>query len=383
MGALVLGSGCSGTPNAPGAGTGNGGLASTRSSSSSGTGGVGGSNGGAASGGSAGVGSTGDASEGGSVPGSRSGGGGLGGDSVGIEDAGVVSDAASDAEDARVPDVSHITVAPICSPPCGAATPACVAAPATCKAIEVIALYTVYEQNTDPAHRAWVREANAWFPMVARANGFTYQALTGWEPLRTITPVPGRVVLFLDDKPTDPVLRAAFESYMKTGGAWIGFHFAGYTSAPETDWDWYFSTLLGSGAYNGNTWRPTSAKLKVEDTAHPVSQGLGALFASAPNEWYAWKVDLRTVSNLKVLLSIDPSSFPLGTGPVPTEIWYSGYYPVVWTNTNYRMLYVNMGHDDMDYGGTNQPLSFAFQNQVQNHMLLNAIQWLGGASKSP
>jgi hypothetical protein len=287
--------------------------------------------------------------------------------------------------DAQVPDVASArdagveSIASRCSPACGGATPLCDEGSATCKPIEVLALYTAYEQNLDLAHRSWVREANAWFPTVAQANGFTYQAIVGWEPLNTVVPATGRVVLFLDNRPVEPGQQASFRAYMEGGGAWIGFHVAAYTAMP-LDWDWYFNQLLGSGAYNGNTWRPTSANLRVEDTAHPVAQGLGALFASAPNEWYAWKEDLRIKPNIKILCSIDPSSFPLGTGPVPTEIWYSGYYPVVWTNTNYKMLYVNMGHNDMDYeGGTNRQLSFAFRNALQNQMLLNAIKWLGGA----
>jgi hypothetical protein len=228
-----------------------------------------------------------------------------------------------------------------------------------------------------------VREANAYFPMVAQANGLDYKPITGWEPLRTITPAPGRVVLFLDNKPTDATLQAAFKAYMDGGGAWMGIHFAAYNGAPS-DWDWYFNQFLCSGGYNGNTWRPTSANLKIEDTTHPVAQGLGNLLVAAPNEWYRFKVDLRTVPNIKVLFSIDPSSFPLGTGPKPEEIWHSGDYPVIWTNTKYKMLYVNMGHDDMAYeDGSNRQLSFAFQNMKQDQMMLNAIKWLGGVTKAP
>lgn len=300
--------------------------------------------------------------------------GGAGGTSPDVVDAaGIVrSDSAVDASGGPGVDA-----------PVADATGARDAAAESSKPIEVLALYTAYEQNLDLAHRSWAREANAWFPTVAAANGFTYQAIVGWGPLTTVTPAIGRVIMFLDNRPFDPGQQAAFRAYMEGGGAWIGFHVAAFTAMPS-DWDWYFNQLLGSGGYNGNTWRPTSANLRVEDTAHPVAQGLGALFTSAPNEWYAWKVDLRTLSNIKILCSIDPSSFPLGTGPVPTEIWHSGYYPVVWTNTNYKMLYVNMGHNDMDYeGGTNRQLSFAFMNPLQDQMLLNAIKWLGSAAKSP
>ena len=46
----------------------------------------------------------------------------------------------------------------------------------------------------------------------------------------------------------------------------------------------------------------------------------------------------------------------------------SGYYPVVWTNKHYRMIYLNMGHNDMDYehkfDNTNRTLSFTFANKI-------------------
>lgn len=82
--------------------------------------------------------------------------------------------------------------------------------------------------------------------------------------------------------------------------------------------------------------------------------------------------------NIKILLSIDSSAFPVGTGPKHTEIWRSGYYPVAWTNTKYKMVYFNMGHNDMDYeGGTNKELSYTFKNEIQNKCILNALLWLG------
>jgi hypothetical protein len=246
--------------------------------------------------------------------------------------------------------------------------------------IEVLAIYTEYEQNGDLAHRSYARDANAWFPSVAEANGFSYESTSDWERLENVQPATNRVLIFLDDKPREASQRAAFEAYMESGGAFIGCHFAAYTPG-ASEWDWYFNRLLGTGDYGGNTWRPTSATLAVEKPEHPLAQGLGTTFRSSPNEWYRFRNDLRAQRNIEVLLSIDPVSFPLGTGPIATEIWHDGDYPVVWTNTDYRMLYVNMGHDDMDYGGTNQPLSHTFDTPAQNQMLLNAIRWLGGASE--
>lgn len=128
----------------------------------------------------------------------------------------------------------------------------------------------------------------------------------------------------------------------------------------------------------GNTWRPTSAILHVENQKHPAIRHLPKTFVASPNEWYKWETDLRTNPDIKILLSIDSTSFPLGTGPKPYEIWHNGYYPVAWTNINYKMIYINMGHNDIDYENkTNKELSFTFRNETQNKLILECLFWLG------
>lgn len=107
------------------------------------------------------------------------------------------------------------------------------------------------------------------------------------------------------------------------------------------------------------------------------------MIKSAPSEWYRWKNDLRSNPDIKVLLSVDSTSFPLGTGPKPHEIWHGGDYPIVWTNTRYRMIYTNMGHNDMDYENkTNKQLSSSFSSAEQNQLIINALLWLGKGKKS-
>jgi hypothetical protein len=63
---------------------------------------------------------------------------------------------------------------------------------------------------------------------------------------------------------------------MENGGGWIGFHFAAFALTPSAypqNWDWYHDQFLGSGQYKSNTWRPTSAILKVEDKTNPALKG--------------------------------------------------------------------------------------------------------------
>ncbi|WP_116787767.1 ThuA domain-containing protein [Flavobacterium psychrotrophum] len=238
-----------------------------------------------------------------------------------------------------------------------------------------------YTGINDRAHVSFVHEANKWLAKMAQEHNFTYDSTNNWDNLNAKFLAKYQVVLFLDTRPEKLEQRQAFQKYMEHGGGFIGFHFAAFamndTDYPQ-NWDWYHNTFLGSGQYVSNTWKPTSAILKVAQQ-HPAVKSLPKTFASAPNEWYRWEKDLKSNADIKILVSIDPSSFPLGTGPKQHEIWHEGYYPVVWTNTKYRMLYVNMGHNDIDYdGGTNKELSLTFNNSTQSQLILNALLWLGG-----
>ena len=245
-------------------------------------------------------------------------------------------------------------------------------------AFKVIAFYT---GTNEEAHTSFVREANRWFSEAARQSDFTYTFTTNWAELNDQVLARYQVVLFLESRPEDPLQRAAFRRYMEKGGAWMGFHFAGFALTPSAvpqNWDWYHQEFLGAGSYAGNTWRPTSAILRVEERRHPATRHLPESFKSAPNEWYKWTNDLRTNSSIKILLSIDPASYPLGTGPKAHEIWHSGYYPVVWTNQRYRMLYFNMGHNDLDFDQKpNKVLSSTFASGPQNRLVLDSLLWLG------
>ncbi len=248
-----------------------------------------------------------------------------------------------------------------------------------------IAFFTGKE---DAAHISFLHEAVRWFPEMASRNNFAFDTTSDWRNLNADFLAKYQVVVFLDTRPEDSAQRAAFRSYMEHGGAWMGFHFAGFALTPSdypSNWDWYHYTFLGAGQYVSNTWRPTSAILRVEDRNHRATRSLPATFSSSPSEWYRWEKDLRQNPDIHILLSIDSTSFPLGTGPKPHEIWRSGYYPVVWTSRKYRMIYFNFGHNDIDYehkyDSTNRTLSHTFGNPVQDRLILDALLWLGDTGR--
>ena len=246
---------------------------------------------------------------------------------------------------------------------------------------KVIAFYTARD---DKAHVSFVHEANAWFPKMAAKYHFQYDSTKNWDNMNAAFLAQYQVVVFLDTRPEKPAQREAFENYMKGGGGWMGFHFSAFALTPSefnADWDWYHNEFLGSGQYVSNIWRPSVAILDVDQNS-PYTKSMPKTFKTSPNEWYRWEKDLRKNPDIQILCSIDSASFPLGTGPKLNEIWHSGYYPVVWTNKNYKMIYFNMGHNDMDYehkyDNTDRTLSYTFSSDMEAKLILDALMYMGG-----
>lgn len=234
-----------------------------------------------------------------------------------------------------------------------------------------------YNGTYDAAHINFVHEAIPWFTNLGTQYGFSFTATNNWDNLNANFLKDVQVVLFLDDAPYGAAQRAAFQTYMENGGGWMGFHVSAFTDNAG-EWSWYHKTFLGTGNFVSNTWEPTKAVLKCEDLTHPSTLRLTPTFTSAVSEWYSWSNDLRKNANIKVLCSVDPSSFPLGT----SQQWTSGYYPIIWTNKNYKMVYANFGHNAMNYS-TNVGLSSTFASQTQDNFIIDAIMWLGGQPSVP
>ena len=117
----------------------------------------------------------------------------------------------------------------------------------------VISFFTA---KNDQAHISFVHEANRWLKKTSLQYGFVYDSTNNWNNLNLGFLSKYQVVIFLDTRPDSPDQRAAFEQYMEHGGAWMGFHFAGFALTPSDfpqNWDWYHNRFLGSGQYVGNT----------------------------------------------------------------------------------------------------------------------------------
>jgi uncharacterized protein len=221
----------------------------------------------------------------------------------------------------------------------------------------VLAFYTA---KGEPDHIAFAEQALPFFAELARKHNFYFESTTQWEALNAQKLKAFQLILWINDFPKKPEQRAAFQDYMAHGGAWLGFHVSAYNDE-GTRWPW-FVDFIGGGVFYGNNWPPLPAELIVDEPSHPVTHHLPATFTSPANEWYIWKPSPRLNKHVKVLLTLDPKNYPIGLKDTIT----GGDLPVVWTNTAYRMIYMNMGHGDK-----------IFTSAEQNKLFEDAILWLG------
>ena len=217
-----------------------------------------------------------------------------------------------------------------------------------------------YTDKGEPDHIMFARQALEFLSQAAKRGNFALESTTDWEESNPSTLKRFQLVLWLNDFPKTASQRTAFEEFMEHGGGWLGFHVSAYNDE-DTHWPW-FVEFLGGAVFYGNNWPPLPAQLRVDDPTHPVTRHLARTLPAPANEWYIWKPSPRLNKNVKVLLTLDPANYPIGLKDTIT----AGDLPVVWTNTRYRMLYVNMGHGDR-----------IFASKEQNLLFEDAILWLG------
>ncbi|HEU5473672.1 MAG TPA: ThuA domain-containing protein [Actinophytocola sp.] len=144
----------------------------------------------------------------------------------------------------------------------------------------------------------------------------------------------------------------AFQRYIQQGGGFVGIHAA---SDSGYDWPWYGELV---GAYFRQHPAIQQATVKVEDPAHPATQGLPTRWTRT-DEWYDYQADPR--GNVHVLASMDETTYSGAT---------MGFdHPITWCHDfdGGRSWYTGLGH-------TRE--SFTEPNFL--HLLLGGIQTAAG-----
>jgi type 1 glutamine amidotransferase len=222
-----------------------------------------------------------------------------------------------------------------------------------------------FSGRVEEAHVQFAHQAIRFFRKLTVGEGYLLDttqnlSLYPYEKLKEY-----QLVIMTNVSPTQPQERAAFERYMENGGGWMGFHAAGYNDR-NTNWPW-FKKFLGGVSFYCNNWPPQPAKLLIDRADHPVTKALPASYIAPASEWYQWDPSPRLNPGVDVLLSLSPENYPFGI----KDIIYFGDFPVIWTNRDYRMIYLNMGHGDE-----------VFSDATQQLLFINALKWVLSQDKN-
>lgn len=216
----------------------------------------------------------------------------------------------------------------------------------------------VWDPHAEEAHVQFDKQALEFFHKLSYGSGYSYEKTTDFG--RYVGKLDRfDIIVMLNSLPSGAAQRKAFEDYMEHGGGWIGFHASAYNDK-STRWDW-FNRFLGCGKFYCNNWPPQPALLKCETSKHPITASLPKEFVVPASEFYQWEPSPHKNKDVKVLLSVSPKMYPFGI----KDIVKRGDFPVVWTNTKYHMVYLNMGHGDEE-----------FIDATQNLLFVNAFRWL-------
>ena len=160
------------------------------------------------------------------------------------------------------------------------------------------------------------------------------------------------VVVFLNTTGDilDAAQEAAFEAYIRGGGAWLGVH-----AAADTEYDWPFYGKL-VGAYFKSHPAIQPADVRVEVANHPSTRMLPGLWRRT-DEWYTYRLSPR--EGVTVLASLDEDSFTGGG--------MNGDHPIAWCHEyeGGRALYTGGGHTRESY----------VEPKFRAH-LKGAVEWL-------
>jgi type 1 glutamine amidotransferase len=193
------------------------------------------------------------------------------------------------------------------------------------------------------------------------AHGFTLDATEDSTAFSAANLAQYAAVLWLSTTGDvlDAAQEAAFEGYIRAGGAFIGVHSAGST---ERDWPWY-GGLLGGDAWLLNHPSVQTATLDVVDPTHPSTEALPASF-SLLDEWYNFEADPTPVVN--VLVTVDETTYSGGSmGPDHPISWFHLY-------DGGRSWYTALGHTSETYASS----------EFADH-LLGGILWATAPDPEP
>ncbi|MER5263860.1 ThuA domain-containing protein [Actinosynnema sp. NPDC002837] len=217
----------------------------------------------------------------------------------------------------------------------------------TATAVVILAAAPVPATAADPPYKVLVFSKTAGFRHssipngiqairdLGAANNFTVDATEDAGAFTGANLTQYKTVIFLST--TGDVLnttqQGAFESYVRSGGGFVGVH-----AASDTEYDWPFYGGVVGGYFHSHP-AIQQATVRVEDRAHASTSHLGQDWVRT-DEWYNFRSNPR--ANVHVLARLDEGTYSGGN---------MGDHPIAWCQTYQggRSWYTAGGHTEQSF----------------------------------
>jgi len=153
----------------------------------------------------------------------------------------------------------------------------------------------------------------------------------------------------------DEAQQAAFESYVRSGGGYVGVHAAADT---EYDWPWYVGLVGASFRSHAAIQEGT---VQVVDRAHAATAHLPRRW-SRTDEWYDFRTNPR--ADVHVVATLDEASYAGGGMGTDHPIAWCGEYD------GGRAFYTALGHTEKSY-----------RERAFTEQLLGGIRYAAGMAR--
>src|ERR1700712_4010795 len=104
-----------------------------------------------------------------------------------------------------------------------------------------------YSNTVEPDHVAFAKDAITFFKDLTEGNGFVFDTTSNMDDLSAVKIRNYQLIMMINDFPQSASQRKAFQTYMESGGGWMGFHVAAYNDK-DTKWPWFLQ-FLGGGVF--------------------------------------------------------------------------------------------------------------------------------------
>ncbi|QZH74140.1 MAG: ThuA domain-containing protein [Erythrobacter sp.] len=223
----------------------------------------------------------------------------------------------------------------------------------------------VFSKTNAYRHVDAIPAANALFERLAADNGWGYfhtENGAAFSP-EILSQFDAVVFNNVSGDVFTPDQRAAFQSFLESGGGYVGVHAAGDNS--HEAWSWYMTDIIGT-TFTGHPMDPQfqQATVRIEDRMHPATDHLEAEWVRT-DEWYSFDRSPRDVPGVSALATLDESTYDPGSF-FGTELAMGADHPIIWWRCagSGRVLYSALGHT---------PQSFAEPEYVT--LLQDALRW--------